>query len=46
MAHELGRFGIAIGLIALIASSLYQLSGGVSVTDRGTVRSVFYSPSR
>ncbi len=32
MADQLGRFGMAIAVIALIASGLYQFSGSVSVT--------------
>jgi hypothetical protein len=31
MADQLGRFGMAIAVIALIASGLYQFSGSVSV---------------
>jgi hypothetical protein len=45
MADQLGRFGMAVTLIALIATGLYQFSGSVSLVGPGTVRSVFYSPN-
>jgi hypothetical protein len=45
MADQLGRFGMAVTLIALIATCLYQFSGSVSLVEPGTVRSVFYSPN-
>jgi len=31
MVHQLGRFGMAVAVIALIASGLYQFGGSVSV---------------
>ncbi len=31
MTDQLGRFGMAIAVIALIASGLYQLGGSVSI---------------
>ena len=40
MADQLGRIGMAVTLIALIATGLYQFSG--SVVEPGSVHSVFY----
>ena len=42
MADQLGRIGMAVTLIALIATGLYQFSGSVSFVEPGTVHSVFY----
>ncbi len=42
MADQLGRFGMAIAVIVLIASGLYQFSGSVSV-DTGARGVTFHS---
>ncbi len=36
---------MAVTLIALIATGLYQFSGSVSLVEPGTVSRVFYSPN-
>ena len=43
MADQLGRFGIAIAVIALIATGLYQFSGSVSVVETSNRVIVFHS---
>jgi len=42
MADQLARFGMAITLITLIATSLYQFSGRVSVVEPGTPGIVYH----
>ncbi len=42
MAHQLGRFSMAIAVIALVATGLYQFSGAVSV-DTGAHGVFFHS---
>jgi hypothetical protein len=44
MADQLGRFGMAIAVIALIASGLYQFGGYASVEQPGA-RVVVFHPS-
>ena len=43
MADQLGRIGMAVTLIALIATGLYQFSGSVSVVETRTQGIVFHS---
>ena len=42
MVDQLGRIGMAVTLIALIATGLYQFSGSVNGVEPGSVHSVFY----
>jgi type IV secretory pathway VirB2 component (pilin) len=44
MTDQLGRFGMAIAVIALIATGLYQFSGSISVVETGTRVVVIHSP--
>jgi type IV secretory pathway VirB2 component (pilin) len=44
MTDQLGRFGMAIAVISLIATGLYQFSGSVSVVETGTRVVVIHSP--
>jgi len=46
MANDLGRFGLAIALIALIASGLYELGGTVSASRPGNGPILFLPPLR
>jgi hypothetical protein len=41
MADRLGRFGMAVTVIALIATGLYQFSGRVSIVEPGAFASSF-----
>ena len=43
MADQLGRFGMAIAVIALIATGLYQFSGHVSIVETRSQGIVFHS---
>ena len=43
MADQLGRFGMAIAVIARVATGLYQFSGRVSVVETRTTAIVFHS---
>jgi hypothetical protein len=45
MADQLGRIGMAVTLITLIATGLYQFSGSVSFVEPGTVHNVLYFPN-
>ena len=43
MADQLGRFGMAIAVIALIETGLYQFSGSISVVETRAQGIVFHS---
>jgi hypothetical protein len=43
MADQLGRFGMALAVIALAATCLYQFSGFASYVSPGTPGVVFHS---
>ncbi|HZL62853.1 MAG TPA: hypothetical protein VFC32_11205 [Pseudolabrys sp.] len=42
MTDQLGRFGMAIAVIALIATGLYQFSGSVSVVETTRSQSIVF----